>query len=309
MVFALVFLFSLCAGAKWISPFNLSGGDAFLLFSIRLPRVLMATSVGALLGLSGAVYQMVLRNPLADGFTVGAASSCALGAVFAISFGAPLFMVGFSALVFGLLGFSVVYFLSMRGDFVEPVTMVLAGIVVNIIASSAMSFLKFLKEESVLSVVFWMMGFISFVGWKKVLCEVVVLILVLLAVFRKAGALDVLCFDEASAFSTGVDVAAMRRYFFFWATLMVAFSVAFTGVIAFVGLIVPHVARALVGADAKRVLISSCYGGALLLLLSDALSRSILIGGGELPVGIITSFCGGGFFLYLLMKRRSYWHV
>jgi iron complex transport system permease protein len=305
-----VFLFCLMAGSVWINPLHMGPTSLDIVVNLRLPRVVMAFLVGGMLALSGALYQQLLRNPLADGFTTGAASCCALGAVVAISLGLPAVAVGMFALASGMAGFWFVYLLSMRGSYVEPVTMILAGIVLNIVASSFISFIKFLNEESVLSVVFWLMGSLEFVGWGKVLIELAILVLSLLVMLRYSYALDVMALDDASAFSTGVNVNFLRKYLFFWATLLVAFSVAFTGVIAFIGLIVPHAVRVLVGVRSRNVLIFSALGGGMLLMVADAVSRSLLVGGGEMPVGIITSLTGGGFFLYLLFrKKKGVWYV
>ncbi|WP_068548703.1 FecCD family ABC transporter permease [Thermosulfidibacter takaii] len=310
VILVVVFLFSLIAGSVWINPFHINPESVDILINLRLPRAFMAFLVGGMLALSGTLYQQLLRNPLADGFTTGAASCCALGAVLAISLGLPALAVGLFALVFGMVGFWLVYLLSMRGSYVEPVTMILAGIVLNIVASSFISFMKFLNEESVLSVVFWLMGSLEFVGWGKVLIELAIFVLSLLVVLRYSYALDVMALDDVSAFSTGVNVNFLRKYLFFWATLLVAFSVAFTGVIAFVGLIVPHAVRALVGARSRNVLVFSALGGGTLLMVADAVSRSLLVGGGEMPVGVITSLTGGGFFLYLLFRRKKeVWYV
>ncbi len=303
----LVMVVSLLLGSVLVNPFK-AGGLSFLV-ELRLPRVLAASVNGAMLGLSGALYQMTLRNPLADGFTTGAASSCALGAVVAISLGFPALFVGVFALATGLLGLFLVYVLSMRSEVVEPVTMVLAGIVVNIISSSAISLLKFVFEESVLSVVFWLMGSITLLGWGKIAIMYAVFFSVYLLVLKDAYSINLISMDGVSALATGVDVAHMRRRLFFLATSLVAFSVSFCGVIAFVGLMVPHIVRRFAGSDASGLIFYSSVGGALLLVAADTASRTLLLGGAELPVGVITSLLGGAFFLYLLFSNREAWYA
>ncbi|HDD52882.1 MAG TPA: iron ABC transporter permease [Thermosulfidibacter takaii] len=298
-------LFSLFLGPVKTSPSHLNKETFFILWNFRLPRVVFAAVNGAMLGLSGSLYQLVLRNPLADGFTTGTASASALGAVVAISLGFPAFLVPFPALLGGLLGLVFVYRLSSRSGVVSPVTMVLAGIVVNIVSSSGISFLKYLFEESLSSVVFWLMGGFFLVDWSKIGVCLTVLLAILAYSLFDALSFNLLALDRYSAASSGVDVDGLRRRLFLLATALVALSVSFTGIIGFVGLIVPHVARALFGSDMRENVYYSTLMGAMLLVVADALSRVVVPQGAELPVGIITSLAGGSFFLWLLFKKRE----
>ena len=296
-------------GYRFINPLKLNPYDARILLDLRIPRVLLALAEGALLGASGALFQTVLRNPLADGFTVGVASSSALGAALAISLGLGSGTVTLTAFLFGLAGLWLVYRLSERNGVVEPLLMILAGIAINILASSLISLTKFLFEESVLSVVFWLMGGIRPLKWSSLLVILAVSAMLILLSIKNAYRLNLLALDEASAISLGLDTSKTRKRIFILATLMVAVSVSVSGIIAFVGLIVPHMARWLSGADARKTLILSSLGGAWLLAVSDTLSRSLLIQGSEVPVGVITSSLGGGFFLFLLFRaKRGVWY-
>jgi len=309
----IIFLFALAAscliGSTAINPFAASPVERDILFGLRLPRVLFSAVIGAMLGLSGSVYQLTLKNPLADSFTTGAASSSALGAVLAIAFGLPVALVPIAALVTGLVGLMTVYRLSKTNGVINPVTMILAGVVMNIVASAVISFAKYFFEDSLSSIVFWLMGGFFVVDWGKlILCSVVLLIAYLLFAGR-ALQLNMLALDEHSAQSLGVNVDRLRTVAFVVATALVAVAVSHTGIIGFVGLIVPHVSRSLFGSDMKQNLFFSSLLGALLLVLADAASRSIIPGGAELPVGIITALLGGIFFLYLLQTRRErFWH-
>lgn len=301
---------SLFVGSVKVSPFHLTGEGLYILKTFRFPRVVFALINGALLGVSGCVYQLILRNPLADGFTTGAAGSSAVGAVVAISLGLPIGYVPVLALVSGLLGLFLVYRISSRGGLINPVTMILAGVVVNIISSSVIGFLKYAFEESVTAVVFWLMGGFYAVSYSKIAFAFLVFVAGFLFLISRGSTLDVLSFDDLSAKSMGVDVDRMRLVLFVVSTLFVAVSVSFCGIIGFVGLIVPHIVRAIFGAGMRDNLLFSASFGASLLCLSDALSRSVIPSGGELPVGIVTSIFGGGFFLYLLIRRqRELWHV
>ena len=299
-----VCLFSMFLGPVFINPFSVNNESLGLIIDFRLPRVLLAAVNGALLSVSGAIFQVVLRNPLADGFTTGVASSCALGAVLAISFGLPMILVAGVSAAFGIVGFLFVYLLASYDGAFDPITLILAGIVLNVVASSLISLLKFLFEDSILSVVFWLMGGIPILNWSRLFLVFLAFFVCFLILLRKGYALNLLSLDDASAVTAGVDVAALRRKSFFAATVMTAFSVSFCGIIAFVGLIVPHMVRAIFGADVRDVLYSSALWGASFLVVADTLSRTLLVGGAELPVGVLTSAMGGLFFLYLMMKRK-----
>ncbi len=309
IIFAIALAASCLIGATAINPFAASPVERDILLGLRLPRVLFSAVIGAMLGLSGSVYQLTLKNPLADSFTTGAASSSALGAVLAIAFGLPLPLVPVAALATGLIGLLTVYRLSKTGGIINPVTMILAGVVMNIVASSVISFAKYFFEDSLSSIVFWLMGGFFVVDWGKLLLCAVVLLIAYLLFAGKALQLNLLALDEHSAQTLGVNVDKLRRVAFVVATALVAVAVSHTGIIGFVGLIVPHVARSLFGSDMQQNLFFSTLLGALLLTLADAAARSIIPGGAELPVGIITALLGGVFFLYLLQTRREkFWH-
>lgn len=308
-IFLLALAGSCLIGSTAINPFSASPVERDILFGLRLPRVLFSAVIGAMLGLSGSVYQLTLKNPLADSFTTGAASSSALGAVLAIAFGLPLPLVPVIALATGLIGLMTVYRLSRTNGIINPVTMILAGVVMNIVASSVISFAKYFFEDSLSSIVFWLMGGFFIVDWGKLaLCSAALLVVYLLFAGR-ALHLNLLALDEHSAQTLGINVDRLRAVAFIAATTLVAVAVSHTGIIGFVGLIVPHVARSLFGSDMRQNLFYSSLLGALLLVLADAASRTIIPGGAELPVGIITALLGGLFFLYLLQTRRErFWH-
>lgn len=309
IIFALALVGACLVGSTAINPFAPSPVERDILLSLRLPRVLFSAVIGAMLGLSGSVYQLTLKNPLADSFTTGAASSSALGAVLAIAFGLPLPLVPIAALATGLIGLLSVYHLSKTNGIINPVTMILAGVVMNIVASAIISFAKYFFEDSLSSIVFWLMGGFFVVDWGKLLLCTVVLVLAFLLFAGRALQLNLLALDEHSAQSLGVNVDRLRTLSFVVATALVAVAVSHTGIIGFVGLIVPHVARSLFGSDMRHNLFFSVLLGALLLVLADAAARSIIPGGAELPVGIITALLGGVFFLYLLRTRRErFWH-
>lgn len=297
------------SGSTDINILSMSETQSDIFWSVRIPRVLFAAVIGAMLGLSGSVYQLVLKNPLADSFTTGAASSAALGAVLAIALGVPVSFVSPFALCTGLCGLMIVYRLSLSsGRVISPVTMILAGVVLNIVASSVIGFIKFYFEESLTSIVFWLMGGVFMVSYQKITAGLAVLVCVYAYFHMRASRLNLLALDEYSAETSGVNVKAERMGSFILSTLLVAVAVSFSGLIGFVGLIVPHIARSFFGSDMRTNIYYSSVFGSVLLVISDAASRSIIPGGAELPVGIITAVLGGVFFLYILRKKsRQVW--
>jgi len=285
----------------------LSGDNFDIITNLRLPRAVFSFLIGAMLGLSGSVYQLVLRNPLADSFTTGAASSSALGAVFAIAAGfSPIYVPPFAFLT-GILGLWLVYTLS--GGAKGAVTMILCGVIVNIVASSIMGFIKFYFDESLSSVVFWLMGGFSYIDYYELAVVFFVLTISFLYLNRRAAVLDMLVFDDSTARTGGVDIRKERAAAFITATILVSVAVSYSGLIGFVGLIVPHIARSIFRPDMRSNLYYSMIFGGLLLLGADTFARSAISSGAELPVGIVTAVIGGVFFFYILVKRRAeMWH-
>jgi iron complex transport system permease protein len=299
-----VFLISLSLGSIKINPFNMTEVQESIMLRVRLPRVLMAGLIGAALSISGVLFQYVMKNPLADSFTTGVSSSSAVGAVVAILLGLsgliPIF-----ALLGGLGGLYLVYNIASYRGRIQPITMLLAGIVLSTFASAVISLIKFVSDDGVSSIVFWLMGGFQSATPIKVLLIFIALMSSFLVIRIDYLKLDIICFDDATASGSGVDVHWMRKKLFFIAALLTAFSVGYAGIIGFVGLIIPHLIR-LSGFIRASVLIpASIIIGASFMMATDLIARIILTQGQELPVGIITSTIGGVFFMYLLLKRRK----
>ncbi len=288
---------------------NLTFHNYKILIGLRISRVFLAFLIGGMLGLSGALLQLLLRNPLADGFTTGIASSSALGAVIGIAFGLNYNVLPFFSIFFGIAGLFFVYFIAQRSENNSNVTLILAGIVLNIICSAIISFIKYYFDESIGAIVFWLMGGIGYFDKIKLfLCFFVLFIAFLYSVLNYLK-LNIMSFDDISSFNLGINPKKIRLIFFVISALLVSVAVSFSGIIGFVGLIVPHIARGFFGADMKYNLTFSTFFGANLLVLSDLLSRIIIPSGAELPVGIITSIIGGIFFLYLMIfGKKKLWH-
>ena len=276
-----------------------------VIWQIRIPRIIIAFLVGGMLGLSGALFQLVLKNPLADGFTTGVASSSALGAVVGISLGLPVFITPILSFLFGLFGLFIVYKIARNSTGLNSETLILGGIIINIISGSIISFLKFYFDESVGSIVFWLMGGFYQFDYNKIIILFIFLAICFIFFYKNGVKLNILAFDEISASNMGINFKFYKNITFIAAAVLTSLAVSFSGIIAFVGLIVPHVVRALFGSNMKKVVLYSTIFGANLTVLSDTLSRSIIPSGAELPVGIVTSILGGVFFIYMLMKRRE----
>lgn len=291
-------------GAVKIDLFEMTAIEKNIFFDVRLPRVLLAGLVGSALALSGVLFQYVMKNPLADSFTTGVSASSAMGAVLAILIGFTVFIPVFS-LASGLLGLYLVYKISSYRSVVRPITMLLAGIVLSTFSSATISFIKFLSDDSVSSIVFWLMGGFQAATNNRVMLLFLVVCGTFIMLKREYLCLDLLCFDDSTASSSGVDVSRLRKKLFFFAALLTSFSVAYAGIIGFVGLIIPHILRLTHMVEASRLVPNSMLGGASFMIITDLVARSLLTEGQELPVGIITSAIGGLFFFYLLIKRKK----
>lgn len=280
--------------------------DRAILLNVRLSRVVLAALVGGGLATAGVVFQGILLNPLADPYTVGVSSGAALGASVAILLG----LGGYTALGLGLLpgaafagallALGAVHVLAAGRGYSGSGTLVLAGIVVSTTLSAGISLLKSLNEESVSSIVFWIMGSFSGRGWGHVAFCAPYVAAGLLAALWLGRDLDLLVLGDEGARQLGVDSRRVRRVLLVAASLLTGACVSVSGVIGFVGLVVPHLLRMVLGPCHRRLLVSSFLGGGVLLTLADALSRTLLPRGEELPVGVVTALLGGPFFCWLL---------
>ena len=282
-----------------------------VVLDLRLSRVILSWLVGAALAISGTVYQGILQNPLADPFTLGVSTGAAFGASLVIYFGlggALFSMTGLdvlplAALAGALLALTAVVMLSRVGGYLRRETLVLAGIVVATFLSALISLIKSLDEDSVANIVFWIMG--SFQGrtWGHTLLFLPYFIIGLLVIWRYSRELDILSLGEVQARQLGVNSGRIRMVLLVGASLTAGAAVAVSGVIGFVGLVVPHLVRMIQGAEHRPLLVTAGLLGGLLLLWSDVLARTILPDGSELPVGVITALLGGPFFCLLLRRK------
>lgn len=291
--------------------------NVYIVREVRLPRIVMAMITGMSLAAAGAIMQALLRNPLADPFTLGVSSGASFGAALAIVAGTSVFglnlvhsgqwVIALNAFVFGCLAVLVVYGVARLKNSSTTV-LLLAGVAIGQLFAAGVSALKyFSNNEALKDLVVWLMG--GFWGSKwQVLHILLPLLAVSMAVLMKyAWELNALGSGEEVARTLGVKIKRMRWICLLAVTLMASTTVAFTGIIGFVGLIAPHISRMIIGTDYRYLLPCSCLTGALLLLLSDTAAR-LLLSPIEIPVGIVTAFFGAPFFIYLLVKkRRDYW--
>ena len=278
-----------------------------LVLNLRLPRILAALLLGATLGGAGAVLQMVFRNPLVDSGFLGVSPGAAFGASLAIVFlgGTPAVVQG-SAAAFALLGMAASYLIAQRirfGDWV--LRLVLAGIIVSATLSSATGAVKYLADplKQLPDITFWMLGGLWAITWRDVLHMLPVVLPCLAVLFLMRWRLNVLSLRDETAFSLGVAPGRERLVVVVAAVAATAAVVSKAGQVGWVGLIVPHIARRLVGSDARRALPASMLLGTLFVLACDDVARTLLVG--EIPLGLLTSLVGALFFLGVVLRRPA----
>jgi len=285
-----------------------------ILGQIRLPRTLLGLTVGAVLALSGVAMQGLFRNPLADPGLVGVSSGAALGAAVAIVGGSWLggipeafapYLLSVCAFLGGLGVTALVYRLGRRDGQTSVATMLLAGIALTALASSAVGLFTYLADDATLrTLTFWNLGSLNGASYQRLWPLVMVAVGVALWLPRRAQALNALLLGESEARHLGIEVEALKRELVCCTALGVGAAVAAAGLIGFIGLVVPHLVRLLSGPDHRVLLPASLLAGASLLLFADLIAR-LALAPAELPIGIVTAFIGAPFFLYLLLRGRT----
>ncbi|MFI6446640.1 FecCD family ABC transporter permease [Kitasatospora sp. NPDC050543] len=285
------------------------GTRDLIVWQLRAPRALLAAVVGAGLGLVGTAVQALVRNPLADPYLLGISSGASLGAVAVIVLGAGAgagLGVGISTAAFAgaLASFALVWTLARRGGGFSPLRLVLAGVGIGQFLSGFTSFLVLRAgdEQQTRGVLFWLMGSLSGAQWSQVAVPAAAVALGLLALQARARSLNALLMGDETAAGLGVDVTRLRRELFAVTSLLTGVLVAVSGAIGFVGLLVPHVCRLLVGGDHRRLLPVSALAGAVLLVAVDTVARTAL-DTQEVPIGVVTALIGAPVLLYLLDRR------
>ncbi len=289
-----------------LTAFSLKPEDQTILFSIRLPRIIFAGLVGASLSTAGVVFQALLRNPLADSYILGISGGSALGAIIGISAGLGSVPLGIPLPAF--LGAAVTVILVLAagggGKGFSSGTMLLAGVIVNAFFSALIMLALSLSSHADLQkITFWLMGNLSLAEPDEIILTGLILSAGFSIAYFYARPINLLALGEETALHLGVDLGRTRIVLLLAGSLLTAVSVAFSGTVGFVGLIIPHMMRMLLGADHRLLLPASLLFGASFLILADTLARTV-IADMELPVGVVTALCGSPYFLYLLRKRR-----
>ena len=288
---------------------DIADSSVSIIWNIRLPRVLLGAFIGASLSIAGAAFQGMFKNPMADPYVIGISSGAALGATLAIVFKINIMILGFSGIsLFAFLGalaaVSVVYNIARIKNKVPVTTLLLSGVAVGQFLTAIMSFIMVLSDKDMVKITYWTLGSLSGKGWEPVLRMVIPSVTCMIAICFFARDLNILLTGEESAQSLGIDVEKTKTYILLLGTFVTAISVSVSGIIGFVGLIIPHIVRLLVGPDHRILLPASLLSGSIFMIFADTIART-LISPIEIPVGIITALFGGPFFIYLLRTKKK----
>ena len=281
----------------------------FVVLEVRLPRILSASLVGGGLAVAGCVFQSLLQNPLADPYTLGISSGAAFGASLTLfltmtGIALPLnYMLPFSAFLGGIVTLYAVFSLSSPSARLSPASLILSGIIISAILSAGISFIKFMADEQVNAIIFWIMG--SFIGksWSDVILLVLLVLPSSFLIFAHCRELDIMTFGERASDTLGIDTRTVRKRLLIVSSLATAACVCVSGIIGFVGLIVPHLVRMVVGPTNRLLIPCSFLLGSILLLGADTITRVVLPV--ELPIGILTALIGGPVFCYIFRKTQE----
>jgi len=330
-ILLLVFIFSLNIGFSHISFDNIlkilaknvpilgdfvefsgfSEVQESIIIHIRLPRVLGGALVGVALAVAGVAYQGIFRNPMADPYTIGAMGGASFGAAVAIVLGVGVALLGVNtvpifAFIGALLSVFLVYAISREGPRVPITTLILSGLTVTIFFNALVTYLKLIAGDRLHALTFWIMGGFTYTNWTDVSTIFPLVIIGTIVVYLYARDLNILVLGEEQAQHLGVELEKVKKILLAAGALITAAAVSISGLIGFVGLIIPHLTRILIGPDHRILLPTSAIVGASFMMICDALAR-VIIAPTELPVGVITAVTGGPFFIYLLRRKsRGY---
>ncbi len=279
-----------------------------IILEIRLPRVILAGMVGAALAIAGATYQGLFRNPLADPYLIGVAQGAALGAVIGFLLPSTWHSMRFGiipllAFIGAMVSAAIVYTLARVGKTLPVTTLILAGVALGALLGSIVSYLIIFSGDKMHGIIFWLMGSFSLSQWAEVKIVLPYVLLGVVTILFYARPLNLMQLDEEQAQQLGINVERLKLVLLAAATLITAAAVSFVGIIGFVGIIIPHGVRLIWGADYRFLLPLSVLTGAIFLILADLIAR-VALAPTEIPIGVITAFCGAPFFLYLLRRKK-----
>jgi len=278
-----------------------------ILFQIRLPRILAAMMVGAALSVAGASFQGLFKNPLVSPDKLGVSAGAGFGAALAILFSASAIMIQFSAFIFGLIAVSLTYFMGRSFKGTSILTLVLCGIAIESFFAALLSLAKYVADPygQLQTIVFWIMGSLAAVTNQQVLIISLPIIIGTTILLLIRWRINVISMGEEEAQTLGIDIKKLQAIIIVCCTVITASAVSICGIIGWIGLVMPHVARMIMGPDHKSLLPASIILGAFFLLLIDNVARTITTV--EVPLGILTAIIGAPFFLYLLIKSKEVW--
>ena len=321
-IFALIFIFALiisfAIGRYSISPisllkalfgFTITAQEKTIIFNLRLPRIIIATFLGAGLSLSGLVYQGIFQNPMVSPDLLGSTSGAGFGAALAILLGLSYLEITLVSFLFGILAVSFVLLISSRVRGNPTLTLVLSGMMVSSVFSALISFIKLIAdpEEALPQITYFLMGSLSSVRKEDILPVVILIVIAIVPIVILRWSLNIMTQGEEEAKALGVNTKAVRLASIISATIVTATATSLCGMISYVGLVIPHLVRMITGCDYRKTVPASILLGASFLLLVDTISRSIATV--ELPIGILTSLIGAPFFLYLIIREaKKLWH-
>jgi iron complex transport system permease protein len=311
--FVSAFLFG-SSGVSLSELLALMGGTAkesthIIFFSLRLPRAILAFVSGGALAIAGACLQGMFKNPMADSYVIGVSAGAALGATVALAFSSSLVFLGFGAVslfafIGALLAVTAVYRLASTRGKVTTFSLLLAGIAISTLCSALVYCFMILFRDKMEHIVMWTMGSFTSASWDKVVIAVPAMMVASVLCMFFARDLNIMLQGDEAARHLGVDAGRMRRGLIVLTTVAAASAVSVSGIIGFVGLIVPHMLRLVLGPDHRTLLPLSFFGGGVFLLIADTLARLVL-SNQEIPVGVITAIIGVPFFLFLLRRGRQ----
>lgn len=280
---------------------HITKGQQTIILNIRIPRILMAILTGMNLAVTGAVYQSIFRNDMADPYILGISSGASLGAAigFMTSGFSPIY-----AFIGALIANILVIGLSGMSGKVSTLRLLLSGLAINYFFSALLALIKIYSQDKLLTIFTWGMGSLGAASYSRVIILSIITVPTFIAFLILRKELNILLMGEEAAKALGLDVGRIRKILLGISSILIATTVAFTGTIGFVGLIIPHVVRLIFGSNYRKTLPISAFLGMIFLLLCDDLSRA-LMPSGEIPIGIITSLLGAPYFMYLIYRQRK----
>ncbi|WP_223376734.1 FecCD family ABC transporter permease [Schnuerera sp. xch1] len=288
-----------------INIFNGGGNETSrtIILNLRLPRVIASAVVGMGLSVVGAFFQGLLRNPMADPYVLGISSGAAFGATIAIISGFGMFGLNFMAFVASLITVFLVYIISKTGTKVSMTAMLLAGTAISAFISAIISLIMLINHDEFTRIVFWTMGGFNLINWNSVAFTTPIILIGSLAMYVFSRDINAILTGEEAAEHLGINTTLVKKIILVIGSLVTAAAVSISGIIGFVGLIIPHISRIIVGPDNRVLVPFSAISGAIFLTCANTLSQ-IILKPSEIPIGIITATFGGPFFIYLLIKHK-----